>query len=226
MIPLRDSTRSQTFPIVTVILIVINLYLFLKQSLSSSLEMERFIINYAFIPAELTERIKSLSFFGFLYPPLVTSIFLHGGWFHVFFNMLYLWIFGDNIEDRLGHLRFLFFYLFLGIAANLVYYITVTTSPIPLVGASGAIAGILGGYLITFPKAKITTLFFVFFFAFLRKIPAIFFLLFWFVIQILNGINNAGVTGSSVAWWAHIGGFIIGLVLMPLISRRKSPSLL
>jgi membrane associated rhomboid family serine protease len=225
MIPLRDSTRSQTFPIVTVMLIIINLSIFLKQSLSPSLEMERYIINYAFIPVQFTERIQDLSFFGLLYPPLVTSIFLHGSWFHVLFNMLYLWIFGDNIEDRLGHLRFLFFYLLAGIAANLIYYVTATTSPIPLIGASGAIAGVLGGYLITFPNAKITTLFFVFFFAFLRKIPAIFFLLFWFIIQILNGISNAGVTGSSVAWWAHIGGFITGLILIPLITRRKSPSL-
>ena len=225
MIPLRYSTRSHTFPLVTVSLIILNLYIFFQQSLSSSLEMQRFILTYAFIPAELTARRDSLSCWGFVPLPVLTSLFLHGGWFHVLFNMLYLWIFGDNIEDKLGHLRFFFFYLAIGIAGNLVYYLTATSSPIPLVGASGAIAGLLGSYLITFPKAKITTLFFVFFFVFLRKIPAVFFLLFWFIIQIINGLTSTGIAGNPVAWWAHIGGFIIGLIFMPLFSRNKTPAL-
>ncbi len=221
MIPLRDSTHSRSFPIITVSLIVINLYIYFLQAISSPMEMEQIILNYSFIPSSLTERIHSLSLLGFLYPPLLTSTFLHGGWFHVLFNMLYLWIFGDNIEDKLGHLRFLFFYLFMGIAANLVYYVTAINSPIPLVGASGAIAGVLGAYIITFPRAKVTTLIFVFIFIFIRKIPAVFFLLFWFIIQIFNGLSNIGITGSSVAWWAHIGGFIIGLLIMPLISKKE-----
>ena len=218
MIPLRDSTPSKYFPLVTVILIALNLFIFLQQALSTPLQMEGLIINYGFIPALLTERLEVSSFWGVLYPPLLTATFLHGSWFHVISNMLYLWIFGDNIEDKLGHFRFLLFYLISGVAANLIYYVTAINSPIPLVGASGAIAGILGAYFIAFPKAKITTLIFVFIFAFIRKIPAIFFLFFWFIIQIFNGIF--GATGSSVAWWAHIGGFIVGFLLMSLLKRK------
>ena len=132
--------------------------------------------------------------------------------------MLYLWIFGDNIEDKLGHFRFLLFYLFTGIIANLIYYLTAINSPLPLVGASGAIAGILGAYFITFPRAKITTLFFVFIFVFLRQIPAVFFLFVWFVLQVINGI---GTMNSPIAWWAHIGGFISGFILMPFLKKHR-----
>ena len=221
MIPLRDSTHSKYFPLVTIILIALNLFIFLQQALSTPLQMQNLILHYGFTPALLTERLEAFSFWGFLYPPLLTATFLHGSWFHVLSNMLYLWIFGDNIEDRLGHFRFLLFYLISGVAANLIYYVTAISSPIPLVGASGAIAGILGAYFIAFPKAKITTLIFVFIFIFIRKIPAIFFLFFWFIIQIFNGILNAGATGSSVAWWAHIGGFIIGLLLMRLLKKKN-----
>ncbi|MGI6588703.1 MAG: rhomboid family intramembrane serine protease [Peptococcia bacterium] len=225
MIPLRDSTRSRNFPLVTVILIALNFYIYFQQATSSPWQMEQLILTYGFTPTLLTERVQTLSFWGFFYPPLLTATFLHGSWFHVISNMLYLWIFGDNIEDRLGHLRFLFFYLFTGIAANLIYYVTAVNSPIPLVGASGAIAGILGAYFITFPKARITTLFFVFVFIFLREIPAVFFLLLWFIIQIFNGVFNAGTTGSSVAWWAHIGGFITGFILMPFLKKKNRQNL-
>lgn len=225
MIPLRDSTRSRNFPLVTVILIALNFYIYFQQATSSPWQMEQLILTYGFTPALLTERVQAFSFLGFFYLPLLTATFLHGSWFHVISNMLYLWIFGDNIEDRLGHLRFLFFYLFTGIAANLIYYVTAVNSPIPLVGASGAIAGILGAYFITFPKAKITTLFFIFIFIFLREIPAVFFLLLWFIIQIFNGVINAGTTGSSVAWWAHIGGFITGFILMPFLKKKNRQNL-
>lgn len=221
MIPLRDNTRSGSFPIITISLIILNLFIFFQQSISSPLESEQLILHYAFIPSVLTEKIQALSLLGFLHLPLVTAIFLHGTWFHVIFNMLYLWIFGDNIEDRLGHLRFLLFYLLMGIGANLIYYLTAANSNIPLVGASGAIAGLLGSYIVTFPKAKITTLIFIFIFVLIRKIPAVYFLLFWFIIQIFNGITNAGLTDSSVAWWAHIGGFLLGALLMPLLTEKE-----
>ncbi len=221
MIPLRDNTRSGSFPIITISLIILNLFIFFQQSISSPLESEQLILHYAFIPSVLTEKIQVLSLLGFLHLPLVTAIFLHGTWFHVIFNMLYLWIFGDNIEDRLGHLRFLLFYLFIGIGANLIYFLTAANSNIPLVGASGAIAGLLGAYIVTFPKAKITTLIFIFIFVLIRKIPAVYFLLFWFMIQIFNGITNAGLTDSSVAWWAHIGGFLLGALLMPLLTEKE-----
>ena len=221
MIPLRDSTHSRTIPYVTIGLIILNLYIFFQQSISSPLEAEYQLLHYAFIPSLLTERIEAFSVLGFFHLPLVTSIFLHGGWFHVIFNMLYLWIFGDNVEDKLGHLRFLFFYLFLGIGANLIYYLTATNSSIPLVGASGAIAGILGAYIVTYPKAKITTLIFIFVFILIRKIPAFYFLLFWFGIQILNALTNMGITDSSVAWWAHVGGFLLGALFMPLLAEKR-----
>ncbi|HHX95884.1 MAG TPA: rhomboid family intramembrane serine protease [Clostridia bacterium] len=218
MIPLRDSTRSRTFPLVTISLILLNLYFFYQQASSTPQEMEQLILNYGFTPALLTEQIKNYSLWGFFHPPLLTAIFLHGSWFHLLSNMLYLWIFGDNIEDKLGHFRFLLFYLFTGIIANLIYYLTAINSPLPLVGASGAIAGILGAYFITFPRAKITTLFFVFIFVFLRQIPAVFFLFVWFVLQVINGI---GTMNSPIAWWAHIGGFISGFILMPFLKKHR-----
>lgn len=221
MIPLRDNTRSGSFPIITISLIILNLFIFFQQSIRSPFETEQLILHYAFIPSILTERIQDLSLFGFFHLPLLSAIFLHGGWFHVIFNMLYLWIFGDNIEDRLGHLRFLLFYLFMGIGANLIYYVTAANSNIPLVGASGAIAGLLGAYIVTYPKAKITTLIFVFIFVLIRKIPAVYFLLFWFIIQIFNGITNAGLTNSPVAWWAHIGGFLLGALFMPILAGKE-----
>lgn len=221
MIPLRDNTSTKRFPLVTVLLIALNLFVFLQQTISTPYQLENLILNYAFTPALLTERVKTLSLLGFLYPPLLTSTFLHGGWFHVLSNMLYLWIFGDNIEDKLGHGRFLLFYLLAGMGANLIYYLTAINSPIPLVGASGAIAGVLGAYFITFPRAKITSLIFVFIFVLVRQIPAVIFLFFWFIIQIFNGLLTTGTTGSSVAWWAHIGGFIIGVILMPLLKKKN-----
>lgn len=223
MIPLRDSTRSRSFPYVTIAIIVINLSIYFLQFTSAQAQLEQFILNYALIPARFIEQLNVSSLTGILHYPLVTSTFLHGGWFHVIFNMLYLWIFGDNIEDRLGHTRFFFFYILAGIAGNLAHILIHPTSPIPLVGASGAIAGVLGAYIITFPRANITSLIFVFFFVFIRKIPAIYFLLFWFLLQIANGITSLGIMGNTVAWWAHIGGFLSGILFMVLFRKNSSP---
>lgn len=224
MIPLRDSTCSRRYPLVTIALIIINIYIYVQQFISTPPAFEQIILNYSLIPALFTDRIQELSFFGLLYPPLVTSFFLHGSWFHVLSNMLYLWIFGDNIEDKLGRVRFIIFYLLAGILANLAHILTDPNSPIPLVGASGAIAGILGAYFITFPRARITSLIFIFFFITVREIPAVFFLFFWFIIQVLNGINSLGGMGSNVAWWAHIGGFLTGIILMKLL-KKGSPEI-
>lgn len=222
MIPLRDSTRSRTFPFFTVILIILNLYIFLRQSIMTDLQFERYILQYGLIPALLTERVQEFSWPGLLYAPIVTSFFLHGSWFHVLFNMLYLWIFGDNIEDRLGHFRFLLFYVLSGILANAAHFLTDVNSLSPLIGASGAIAGVLGAYFITFPKAKVTSLIFVFIFFTIRQIPAVFFLLFWFAINLLQGLSSDSAL-SGTAWWAHIGGFVAGILLM-LLLRRKNKS--
>jgi membrane associated rhomboid family serine protease len=219
MIPLRDSTRSRSFPYVTVAIIIINLYVYFLQFTSNQSGLEQIILNYALIPARFTEQLLTFSLSGLLHLPLVTSVFLHGGWFHVLFNMLYLWIFGDNIEDRLGHIRFFFFYILAGIAGNLAHVLLHLNSPTPLVGASGAIAGVLGAYIITFPRARITSLFFIVFFIFIREIPAIYFLLFWFIIQLVNGLTSLGIMGNTVAWWAHIGGFLAGILLMMLLKK-------
>ncbi len=226
MIPLRDSTRSRHFPIITIALIVLNLYIFFRQSISSQAELTSIISNYALIPAYLTANLKAYSLFGILHPPLITSTFLHGSWFHVLFNMLYLWIFGDNIEDKLGPVRFLIFYLLSGIAGNLTHVFIDPVSPIPLVGASGAIAGLLGAYIITFPKARVTSLFFVLFFFFIRDIPAIYFILFWFILQVINGVSSLGIMGNTTAWWAHIGGFLCGILLMIILRKREKQSII
>jgi len=220
MIPLRDSTRSRSFPYVTIAIIIINLFVYFLQFTSNQSGLENIILNYALIPARFTEQLLTYPLTGFLHLPLVTSVFLHGGWFHVLFNMLYLWIFGDNIEDRLGHTRFLLFYILAGIAGNLTHIILHSGSPIPLVGASGAIAGVLGAYFITFPRAKITSLFFIVFIIFIREIPAIYFLLFWFILQLVNGLTSLGIMGNTVAWWAHIGGFLVGILLMMLLKKK------
>lgn len=220
IIPLRDSTRSHSFPYVTVAIIILNLYIHFVQFTSSQNELNQLIINYALIPARFAQGLQEYSWAGLLHPQLITATFLHGGWFHVLFNMLYLWIFGDNIEDRLGHIRFLLFYLLAGVAGNFAHILLNFTSPIPLVGASGAIAGVLGAYFITFPRSKITTLFFVFFVIFVRPIPAIFFLFFWFILQLANGLGSIGIMGETTAWWAHIGGFVAGILLMLLLRKK------
>ena len=221
LIPLRDSTRSHHFPYVTVTIIILNLYIYFQQFASSQSELTSIISNYALVPANLTANFQGYSFFGLLHLPLVTSIFLHGSWFHVIFNMLYLWIFGDNIEDKLGPVRFIIFYLLCGIAGNLAHVFIDPSSPIPLVGASGAIAGLLGAYVITFPRAKVTSLFFILFFFFIRDIPAIYFILFWFILQVINGVASIGIMGNATAWWAHIGGFLFGILLMTLFKKRE-----
>lgn len=221
MIPLRDSTRSRSFPIITVLLIIVNLYIYFQQAAMMLVQEDLFLRQYALVPAFLTERLQSSFWSAVLYPPLVTSLFLHGGWFHVIFNMLYLWIFGDNIEDNLGHVRFLVFYLLCGIIANLSHVLIDPLSPVPLVGASGAIAGVLGAYIITFPRSRITSLLVIFIFITIRDIPAVYFLLFWFILQLFNGLTSIGLMSNSVAWWAHIGGFLSGMILM-LIMKKKN----
>ena len=160
--------------------------------------------------------------------PLVTSMFLHGGWMHLLGNMLYLHIFGDNVEDRLGHFRYLFFYLATGIVAGVAQLVISPNSSLPMVGASGAIAGVTGAYFLFFPRARVVTLVPVFIFIQIVELPAVFFLFFWFAFQLLLGIGSLGTdaSGGGVAFWAHIGGFIAGMVLGPLLAqpRRVRPA--
>ncbi len=199
MIPLRDIIPSRTTPIVTISLIVANVLVFLYE-LTLGRAVNDFTLYFGLVPA------------AFSWVAVLTSMFLHGGLFHVAGNMLYLWIFGDNVEDRMGHGRFLVFYLLCGTAAALAQTITVPDSVVPMVGASGAIAGVMGAYFVLYPKSRIVTLIPLFFFFRIIEVPAIFFLGIWFVMQFLSGVGSIGNAATGgVAFWAHIGGFLAGV---------------
>ena len=219
MIPLRDTIPSSIFPIVTAGLITANVLAFFYE-LSLGRELETFIMQYGAVPRRFFAPDASLleRFF-----PLFISMFLHGGWVHLVGNMLYLWIFGDNVEDQLGHGRFLLFYLLCGLAAALVQISLNPASRIPMVGASGAIAGVLGGYLLLFPHSRVLALVPILFFLQIVEIPAHIFLVFWFFIQFLSGAASIATTQATggVAWWAHIGGFVSGLALVYLFPKRS-----
>jgi len=223
MIPLRDSNPSKTFPVVTIILIIINVVIFLFE-LSQWKNLTEFLNYFALIPANyfnLADKGISASIERFY--PFITSQFLHGGWLHLIGNVWFLWIFGDNVEDRLGHGKFLFFYLLSGVAAGLTHVYTNPLSSAPTVGASGAIAGVMGAYTILYPRAKVLTLVIFFYFIRFIELPAYIFLGVWFLIQFISGAlaHAAGGASSGIAWWAHIGGFVVGVVLILLIPRKK-----
>ncbi|HEY6361938.1 MAG TPA: rhomboid family intramembrane serine protease [Vicinamibacterales bacterium] len=203
MIPLRDVIPSRTTPYVTFSLIAVNTLVFLYQ-LSIGNAVEEFILYFALIPA------------AFSWVAVLTSMFLHGGLLHFGGNMLYLWIFGDNVEDRMGHGRFLVFYLLCGTAAALAQTMASPDSVVPMVGASGAIAGVMGAYFVLYPRSRIVTLLPLFVFIQIVEIPAIFFLGFWFVMQLLSGVGSlatthAGAPAGGIAFWAHAAGFAAGI---------------
>lgn len=194
-------------------LIVTNLVIFFYET-SLGRQFNSFITAYGVIPAYFltgpaTDQIIRLT----------TAMFLHGNWFHVLSNMLYLWIFGDNIEDRMGHFRYLVFYLVTGYIATIVHIFSDPDSMSPLIGASGAIAGVLGAYLVLFPRAKVLTLVFIFIFIQIIPIPAVVFLGIWFILQLLNGTAGLSGVAQGVAFWAHIGGFVAGAFLVKLFDR-------
>src|SRR5678816_447217 len=204
MIPLRDVIPSRTTPYITISLVVINALVFLYQ-LSLGGDINNFVFTYGLVPAD------------FSWINVLTSMFLHGGFLHVAGNMLYLWIFGDNVEDRMGHGRFLAFYLLCGAAAAIGQTLTVPVSMVPMVGASGAIAGVMGAYFILYPRSRIVTLFPLFIVFPIVEVPAIFFLGIWFVMQLLSGVGSiaaatAGEPSGGVAFWAHVAGFAAGVI--------------
>ncbi|HEY2030343.1 MAG TPA: rhomboid family intramembrane serine protease [Myxococcales bacterium] len=216
MIPLRDTQRSRTAPVVVVSLVVINCLVFLHEAALGPY-LPHFVFAYGLVPLRFTTwQGGPLDAARFL--PLLTSMFWHGGWLHLLGNMLYLWVFGDNVEDRLGHVRFLVFYLVCGALAGLTQVALDPYSRLPTVGASGAIAGVLGAYLVAFPRAKVIT--WPFFFI---PIPAFIYLVIWFVAQLFDGLGSLGAPtqGGGVAVWAHIGGFIAGAILMKLLAPRR-----
>jgi membrane associated rhomboid family serine protease len=211
MIPLRDVIPSRTTPFVTVTIIVLNAVAFLFEWSLSEAELHAFLQVFGLVPA------------WFSWGAVVTSMFLHGGWLHVLGNMLYLWIFGDNVEDRLGHARFLVFYLLCGIAAAVAQVLTAPESEIPMVGASGAVAGVMGGYFVLFPRSRVLTLVPIIFFFELIELPAIFLLGFWFLMQLFAGVGSIGARTAQdvggIAFWAHVAGFVLGM--LAVIAFRK-----
>ena len=211
MIPLRDVIPSRTTPYITVTIIVVNALVFVFELRLPLTDRVRFIEVYGIVPAS----VGSLS--------LLTSMFLHGGWLHFLGNMLYLWIFGDNVEDRVGHGRFIVFYLTCGLAATLAQVVSNPTSVVPIVGASGAIAGVMGAYFVLFPRSRVLTLLPLFIFWELIEVPAILFLGFWFLLQLLSGVGSvgAGQDLSGIAFWAHIAGFATGAVAIFFFRRPE-----
>jgi len=218
MIPLKDNIPSRRYPLINIILIILNFVIFLWElSLPESLK-EYILYNYGFIPQRFWN--FKLSFYHIF--PLFSSLFLHGGWAHILGNMLFLWIFGDNVEDNMGHFKYLFFYLISGIIANVIQGFFSYNKYIPTIGASGAIAGVLGAYFIYFPNARIITLAFLGFLIDILYIPAGFFLILWFLSQFLLGVSSlAFETTGGVAWWAHIGGFLFGLIIAPYLKKKR-----
>lgn len=215
MIPLRDDIRSRRYPLVTRLLVAVNVLVFLYETSLSRQDLWILVQTLGVVPTRYFPLSHALHFGWILLIPLVASIFLHGGWMHVLSNMLYLWIFGDNVEDRMGRGRFLVFYLVVGMLGNLVHAWAAMGSQVPAIGASGAIAGVLGAYIVSFPHARVATLVPIGIFLTVLNIPAGLLLLGWFLLQLANGVAALGVaTAQQVAWWAHIGGFVAGMVLV------------
>ncbi len=209
MFPLRDENRSLSSPHVTRVFIIVNVVIFFFFWLSDSDFFLQSILDYGMIPANIVKGERLYTVF--------TSMFIHGGIFHLAGNMLFLFVFGDNVEDNFGHGRYFVFYFLSGIVASAVHILSITTTPemfTPTVGASGAISGVLGAYILLYPRARVLTLVFYF----IARVPAIFFLGFWFIFQLLEGFLGPS---SGVAYWAHIGGFIAGIILALILRRKK-----
>ena len=215
MIPIRDAIRSRTFPVINVVIIVLNVLVFLWQ-LSQGPQLKEALFLYGIVPLRYSDPELSANFTRFQqYLPFLTSMFLHGGFLHIIGNMWFLYIFGDNIEDRLGHFRYLFFYLLCGVTAGLVHLFTNWDSKIPTIGASGAISGVMGAYLLLYPRSKILTLIPIFLFIQFIEIPAFIFLGYWLLIQLFSASLTPRNVGG-IAFWAHIGGFIAGLLFIKI----------
>jgi membrane associated rhomboid family serine protease len=209
MFPIRDSQPSHRFPAVNILLVLLNAAVFLHQISLSDFELTEFILRHGVVPANF----ESID--------LLTSMFMHGGWMHLIGNMWFLWIFGDNIEDILGHGKYLAFYLLCGIAGSVMHVAFNPASTVPAVGASGAIAGVMGAYLVKFPASRITTLVF---FIITVEVPALFMIGYWFITQVFSGVGSLAATTpqqGGTAWWGHIGGFVCGFVLIKLLPTRS-----
>jgi membrane associated rhomboid family serine protease len=216
MIPLKDTVQTRGLPVVTWAIILLNGLVFLYELSLPPEQLEYLIAQLGLVPARLGADPDS-------YWTVLTCMFLHGGWMHFIGNMWVLFLFGDAVEDRMGPARYLVFYLLCGLAAGLTHYLTNPTSPVPTVGASGAIAGVMGAYFVLFPTARVITLIPVFFFPFIVEIPAVVYLGIWFASQLFSG--TLALVGpqsyEGVAWWAHVGGFAAGIALLPLFKKSR-----
>jgi membrane associated rhomboid family serine protease len=224
VIPIRDLNPRRTFPVVNVLLIALNVLAFFFE-LSLGPRLDEFVMAAAFVPARVFGAGPGSGLVPGVASTLI-SMFLHGGWGHLLGNMLFLWIFGDNVEDRLGHFRYLLFYILCGYAATFAYAFFSLGSTVPAIGASGAISGVLGAYLVLFPRARIVTLVWLFIFVRFIEIPVMVYLPLWFLMQFFSGVSSLGAepAAGGVAWFAHIGGFISGpLLLLLLGGLRRRP---
>jgi len=223
-IPLHDHIRRQIVPFFTFVLIIANVLAFLFE-LSLGRNADGLVYYFGIIPARYTVPLIAAQHTpGGLFVPLIASMFLHGGWLHLLGNMLFLFVFGRSIEDRFGHLKFLFIYLLGGLGGAMLHIILNAGSHVPTIGASGAIAGILGAYFISYPRARITTLVPILFFFWTIEVPALVLLGYWFLIQFFTGFQMQAIqsaTAGGVAWWAHVGGFVVGLLLALILRPRR-----
>ena len=219
VIPLRDANPSRTIPVVNYFFILANVVVFFFE-MTLGKHLDTLFYHFGVVPAVWVEDARSLH--PHVVIPLITSMFLHGGWMHLLGNMLFLFIFGDNVEDKFGHVRYAIFFIIAGFAAALTQIYFDPMSRVPMIGASGAIAGVMGAYVLLFPKARITTLIFILIFIKIIELPAFLFLGLWFLMQILSGVMAFGIGGDAggVAWWAHIGGFSVGLLAVPIFKKR------
>jgi len=225
LFPLRDTIPSRRLPLVTYGIIAANVVMFAIQVTMPEKRLEYFIYLFGVVPRRFTqpEWAAAAGFPAFSFIPFLSNMFLHGGWLHIISNMWSLWIFGDNVEDRMGGIRFLGFYLICGVLANGIHVFTNASSTLPVIGASGAVAGVLGAYFLLFPMSRVLCLIPIFFYPLLIEIPAFVFIVVWGFSQLFNGALSLLESGhvGGVAWWAHIGGFAAGLLLYRVFLRRN-----
>lgn len=222
MIPLRDNVKPDIIPIITVALISVNIGVFITELRLTPASLQNLIGLFGMTPLHLGQALDSGSLFPAVYLSLFTSLFLHGGWFHLIGNIWFLWLFGHSVEYCLGHSRFLLFYLGCGLISNLTQFAFDPVSTVSVIGASGAVSGILGAYAICFPRAKIQTLVPLFFIFTIIEIPALIFLGLWFFVQLYSGAASMEMGGSAgIAWWSHVGGFLAGMLMNQFLVKRR-----
>jgi membrane associated rhomboid family serine protease len=221
MIPIRDTNQSKTYPVVNIVLIAANVFFYLVETAQGPLQ-DQFVYIYGLVPARYS--VPEIASYFSLWQQVVSFfsfMFLHGGFLHLLGNMWSLYIFGDNVEDRLGPARYLIFYLLSGWASGLSHLLTNLYSEIPTIGASGAIAGVMGAYLVLFPSSRILTLIPIIFIPYFIEVPAFLFLGLWFILQFISAAGSGG-QAAGVAWWAHIGGFLFGIILLKLFMKAPA----